>query len=342
MKKFWRISAIFFIFTLFSCATKITTQVNRPAEIDSNGAESISVLPVSPSGSYLGGRSGSFTIDALSEIFALASDYVSYDEKRIASDLTDEIKKNLLSNGYFKVYDSSVVEKALSEGKTPEVDAYLLAKINSLEKNDDRQRIKVYENKDKFHYESEFRRSASISVTFSLIESKSSRILGEKSKSWSASASSVRHESEIPSVYSILKPTLASSASEICKSLAPYSVPVTLKLLNDKTKNPLLKEADAFAKNGNLLDADEIYSSVYAQDGNFTAGYNHALILQSRGNLDEAYKIMEELSVKSGDRRAVKALDSISYEISQRDKLKAQIEAKKAASSRSETSIDAK
>jgi hypothetical protein len=71
-----------------------------------------------------------------------------------------------------------------------------------------------------------------------------------------------------------------------------------------KAKDPRMKEALAQVKAGSYKSASNLYSGVYADSGNFAAGYNAAITTELFGNLQEAIDLMRSLEAATGNAKA--------------------------------------
>ena len=310
---------------LSGCATNVSTQVMRPAQFDLNGAKSISVLPFSVSGVKNIDSSGYFIVDIINIASAIANK-AEPDETKIANYITSELTTKISQSGYYDLVSSSAVSSAIERGSVPPVDAYLTGKIVNFTHNTSSRTEKKYtdKEKDEYYYETYYKRTVDLALQYQVIDAKTNRVLATRNRSYSAYSSESTDKTNLPSSYSIIDDKLDTFVSQIMKEIEPYAETVHIKLLKYKGSDPYMDTAYEFLKLGNKDDARDLYLEVYEKTGDFTAGYNAAMLLEAEGNLDEARILLATLVRETGNKKAVKALSSVEYEITQRDKLRAQ------------------
>ena len=303
-------------FCLFSCATQVKVIVERPSEFDMKGANSIAVFPIQPK-EPKGKGFIAFFVD-------LKNSQNINTREQLAQYLTNTLTAKLISSSYYKVIDAKSVETALKSGKKAPVDVYLTGVIT-------RMKIKIKDetetNKDgttTVYYKED----AEVSIAYKITDVKTGEILGMHTVDYSSS-SKEDSLSKLPGAYDLLVGDMDSLASKIMREIEPYQVTIYLSLLKDKTKDPLFKEADQYAKNGELQLSYEMFHSIYEQTGCFEAGYNAALLLEALGRLEDARDEMQILLARSGNKKkAYSALRNINKEIIYAEKFKRQQEEK--------------
>lgn len=328
MKKVCVVILAVLSFIFISCATTIPVTVTRPSKIDVGSAKTISVLPFNVSDDmpfWLVVLTGNFDQGQVN-----AADY-----------LTSGLNKKLASSRYFTLLD--VPHEKYESNNSIKSDIYITGKIISFYSNVDSYTEKIEENtskkKDapeflgeksekKVKYVEHYKRTISTSIEYKVVETKSKRILYTNVKDISASSSNYDNRSSVPSSLSLIDSYLDRIQNDILTNIQPYNVTLNLKLLDDKTKNEDLADAKSLAKNGNISQSKEKYYSVYESTGDFTAGYNAALLMEAQGNLEDAKSLLEDLVIGTSDDRAIKALDNVQYEINEKQKFQNQQNAK--------------
>ena len=286
MKKVCVVILAVLSFIFISCATTIPVTVTRPSKIDVGSAKTISVLPFNVSDDmpfWLVVLTGNFDQGQVN-----AADY-----------LTSGLNKKLASSRYFTLLD--VPHEKYESNNSIKSDIYITGKIISFYSNVDSYTEKIEENtskkKDapeflgeksekKVKYVEHYKRTISTSIEYKVVETKSKRILYTNVKDISASSSNYDNRSSVPSSLSLIDSYLDRIQNDILTNIQPYNVTLNLKLLDDKTKNEDLADAKSLAKNGNISQSKEKYYSVYESTGDFTAGYNAALLMEAQGNLE--------------------------------------------------------
>lgn len=323
-----KIAEIFYCFvilvTFFGCATSVPVQVTRPAELDLNGANTISVLPFATSSkSNINDSDNIATIIMVGILDILTSTPASQDEINCANYLTDSITRKLSSSSYLTLISSSAVEKALSNKSTAPCDVYLTGKITDFTSELKTEEV-TEEVKGVEVLSIKYKRKVSFDLTYQIIDSSNNSVISYKTTSLSATSDLYKNSDNIPTAYSIIKSKIDTFANTVLKQIQPYTVTKNITLLKDKTKDPDMKTANELAKNGFLNKAQEMYLSLYYSVGYFEAGYNAAMLMQAQGDLYKAEDLILELLRSYNDKRASKALKDIDYEISLAEKLKSQ------------------
>ncbi|MFA6937987.1 MAG: hypothetical protein WCQ67_07130 [Treponema sp.] len=315
-----------------SCATTIPVTVTRPSKIDVGSAKTISVLPFNVS-------------DDLPFWFAVLTDNFDQGQVNTADYLTSGLNNKLASSKYFTLLD--VPHEKYESDSTIKSDIYITGKIISFYSNIEHYTEKIEETdkkenkksddpefleekpKKKVRFVEHYKRNVSASVEYKVVETKTKRILLSNVKDFSSSSADYESSSSVPSSLSLIKSYLDNIQNEILTNIQPYNVTLSLKLLDDKTKNADLADAKALAKNGNISQSKEKYYYVYESTGDFTAGYNAALLMEAQGDLENAKSLLEDLVIATSDDRAIKALNNVQYEINEKQKLQNQQNAKK-------------
>ena len=300
---------------LCSCATQVKVVVDRPAELNMNGANSIAILPIQANE-----PEKTETINFLGFFSITRKTSTPSTREQLADYLTNSLTTKLLSTSYYQVVDSAMVESALKAGNKPPVDVYLTGSINQFNTKVSSEVVESDDGSTTIYY----KRSADISVNYRIIDATTGAIVAMRKADYSRTSSSDTDEYKLPSAYDLLTRELDGLASKIMKEVQPYQETMYLSLLKDKTKDPEFAEADQYAKNGAIQMSYEKFQAIYDKTGYYEAGYNAAILLQALGRLEDARDAMQALVAKTGDKKAINALTAINREISSAEKLKKQ------------------
>lgn len=290
---------------LNSCASSIATKVERPAELDLRGANSISILPFQTSA-----YGDDDKINILGLITITIGDEKDNPKKQITNYLTYNLQDALLNSNYLKVVGSKAVQKAIENGSEIPADVYLSGYINrfnseiNAEKTEDDDGDLVYR----------YSRSVSFTVVYQVIDSATNEVICSKYKEISRNSGKYDTKKEVPAPLDLVESDLSYLVKTIMKQLQPYEETKYLTLLDDKSKNEDMKKAKSLAKDGYLKEALEDYLYLYNTENLFEAGYNAALLMQAMGNLDEAEQLMDEVNLIYKDKKSAKALSDIRTE----------------------------
>ena len=321
------------ILALASCATKVNVRMTRPAQLDLNGAETISVLPFVPFAYYNNGIN-----------FVLGAFFGSFDraggqEKKALNYLKSEIESGLVASPYITLVSSSAVQAAIKNGTTNPADVYLTGQVTNFSVYDDRQdykrKIKDGYYKDDGEYvkpvyvhEDQFSRRVELDFLYQVVDSGTDKILSYKKVSISDNSSYYDDPKKLPSAFSVIQYDLSRTASKILRELQPYQITKTIRLLEykGKPKNPDFKYAENLADDGYVSESYDEFTRIYNETGMMEAGYNAAMLKMALGNLEGAEVEMSALYEKFNDEKVLAGLKDIKNEIYQANRLKQQTE----------------
>lgn len=309
---------------LSSCATSIRATIERPAELDLNGADTMAVLPFQVEDNSMGGFQTVLVFGNVTNFFNQLNNSQN-GSTDAAYYLTRQLEQGIAGSKYVELVYSDAVKGALNAGKQAPCDVYMAGYISKYDNEikEIKHTVKIDGQNVKVPY---YHREVSFVLTYQIVDSETNRVISSKSGEVRANSDELENPEELPDPMRTLKPALDQAVSAIMKQIQPYTETKYISLLKDKTKDPDMKTADKYVKNG-LFDAGrELYLNIYQTRGYFEAGYNAAIILEAQGKYQEAYDEMMELVRKFGDKRAISALNDIQYEIDSRKTLQEQLE----------------
>ncbi len=348
-KKLKAISAIIFSLItgllFFSCATTVNVKLERPAQLDLNGARTIAVLPFKPY-YYYREYETSLGTEILINTFYQIFEINDPDEQFIIDSLYSQIEHGLLESPYIKLVSSSSVERALAKGTLNPADVYLTGEVSYYDEDDHRSQEKVLVKAGSGNQLSEYRiveywtREVSFCFRYQIVDSTSDKVIASNEYRCNVASSKYDARKSLPSAYYLIESNIRYAANKILHELQPYMVTKSIKLLSPKTKDKILKErmkaADKLAENYSLADASAEFQNIYEETGLVEAGYNAAILQEALGNLSKAEEMMQEVYNKNPDPKVLKGLSDIQYEMKQAQRLESQ----KKASAASEASED--
>lgn len=316
MKKLLPFIALAILF-LTGCATTVYTKVQRPAELDLNGAKSIAVLP------FHDDNIKEFSISLFS--ISIASNSQNSEQKEISSYATQNLTKIIAENGYYDLISSSVVENAIKNGTDIPCDIYITGHIDSFFSD-----IKQVAHTDtdslgntKTSYT--FKKNVSYNITFEIIEAKTKKVIAYVSNRLCNNSLDYDSKSKLPRALDLTRLNLDHELSQINRKIQPYTESVSYTLLETKDKNETMKQASSIAKTGNLDAARTIFEQLYNDMGIMEAGYNAAILYEAMGNYAEAEKLMTKVAKTSENAKAYTALSVIQSEIKKKERLEQQM-----------------
>lgn len=323
-----RKSVIFSISTLLcaltiGCATSVKTTVQRPAELDMNGAKSISVLPFRATEKRKADTV--LSIPGILEIISNQNDTGS-DISDIAQNITRVLQSKISDGGYFDIIDSSVVQQKISSGNPAPCDAYLTGTIYGFRDDVLRNEYRRKDSDGNVYWEYAYKRRVIMTVFYEVIDASTSRVISSRSKDFEVESSEYDSEWSLPSAAYVVRNSVEQFAVEVSHQIQPYTEEIYLKLLKDKTKDARMEQANKLAKNGSLESARKLFMQCYEEKHWPEAGYNAAMLYRAQGNLEEARSLMMQVYAESGLSDAAKAMDDINVEIQKQKKLQQQLQ----------------
>lgn len=315
---------VFFVMILASCSTTIHATIERPAELDLNGAKTMAVLPFQVDDNSMGGFQTVLVFGDITNFFNKLNNSQN-GSSDAANYLTRQLEQGITGSRYVELVYSDAVKGALDSGRKAPCDVYLtgyITKYNN-EIKETKHTVKVDGKDVKVPY---YHREVSFTLTYQIVDSETNRVISSKYSDIYASSEELEKPEELPDPMKTIRSELDGRVAAIMRQIQPYTETKYISLLKDKSKDPDMKTADKYVKNG-LLDAGrELYLKLYQTRGYFEAGYNAAIILEAQGYYEEAYEEMDELVRRFGDKRAVSALNDILYEMNSRQTLQQQLE----------------
>jgi hypothetical protein len=320
MRFFFLITVTLLLF--LSCATTVPINVVRPAELDLQGAKSVSVLPIGLS--QEGNAEGLNVSEVLlARIFGVL-ELPNKDEQAIARRITSGISRGLLDAQFMRVVPSDQVTGYLQNPSgTPPVDVYFTGQILRFY-NEIESELVERESKGVTREVFEYRRVVEVDLTYQIIDARTRAIIAYKDKNFERTSFPKLDPDDLDSPLEVLESEIEQFIKQVLRELQPYEETRYLRLEKDDTKDPAMEVADSLVKDGFIQRAYDQYIKIYETTGNFAAGYNAALLVQALGDLEEARRQMSALADATLDSRALRALSDIEREIESSKRLQEQ------------------
>lgn len=322
MKNFKVLAVLAFVLMLCGCATTISYKVDRPAELDLHGAKTISVLPI---------QSETVT-DGYAFIRYLLSGYSSRrtsEEDKLANFLTNELTNSILNGGYLTVVGSRQVESAIKNSTTIPCDVYLSGYLSNW-KSDFQSETRKYDDGTSQDY---YRRTASVTFVYQVIDATSNNIISYNKKSISDTSMWTSDYNSVPNGSVLLEKSSKKVIEQIMKELQPYTISKSISLVSAPEKNEEFAYANDCAKKRMYEPAIDTFLRLFEEAGICEAGYNAAAIMISQGSYNEAISLLDKVIAQTADtkltKKAYTARSSAEDEISFQKKLQMQLDAQR-------------
>lgn len=326
--RFLSLGLLTLVLFLASCATTVPVKVLRPAELDLQGAKSLSILPLglSVEDNSRGLSLGEVLLLRLMGMLEVPSP----EEQDIAQYIERSVSREIQREGFLEVVPSNFVTGYLQNptGKPP-VDVYLTGRITrfNIEITEELVEKKV-DGANKLVME--YTKRVDMRLDYDVVDARSNRIIDSKFRNFDTTVirDNIEHRNQLPEALEMFEYSLNAFVGDLLKELQPYEVTRYLRLEKDESKNPDFAEADKMVKAGLVEDAYMLFTQIYRQTANFAAGYNAALLVQAFGSLEDARAEMDALNRATADPRATRALAELDREIAASKRLQQQLDSR--------------
>ncbi|MBN2440128.1 MAG: hypothetical protein JXJ04_02240 [Spirochaetales bacterium] len=297
---------------LSGCATSIYVKVVKPAEVNMSGARKLAIFAVNiPSE----GAMDSMT-DVWKDTVLRIKKGKFRDSNSLRQDLaeytTDNLISNLLNTKYFEIISPTDVERSIEYYDSNTIDPIMLGQLLGAEAiilseitdmDLDKERFVVIETYVDEETEEEYevevpwiRKTVRLRFTYWVISTVTDRLIATKSFSQSKQHQ-VKEENSgsLRPTDLMYKDIINGNLAAMAKQLAPYEIWEARVMMNDKTKDPRMKEADNLVK-GNIYEkALDLYLEIWYDTQNPAAGVNAAIMHEVLGDVDSALALIEEV-----------------------------------------------
>jgi len=326
---------------LFGCSTSIPVTVTKPAEINMSGNRVIAVLdfryPVKDKS-----ISGKDLLQwAISKLTGLSLPSELNVEQRVAKYTTDQVIVTLLNTGYFQLVSPQEVAQAMQGGissSTTAVDIGKAVKAQAIvngdlyildaedkEWTDERTITDAGTGQEQTVYVPMIRRTVWVGMSYQVVNTATGNVVASRSfESQSSTDRELEDKRDLPDVEEMYTSLLDDFMPKMAKQLAPYQVREHRTLMRDKTKDPLMEQADDLVKGKVYDSALEIFLDIWQQNGNVAAGFNAAILYEVTGQLDMAISQMKSVVDRTADKKAMREYNRLLTVKQEQERLKAQ------------------
>ena len=323
-KAFGFISIVVLAIIVFSCSTTVSTDITRPAELDLEGVNSVSLLPFKTSSEMDLNANGSKPVYSFYDYFDKYQTQYSKmnDEFDIVNALDSKLYTKMSIASDLTLIDPSAVERAFRSRKELPVDIYVTGGITAFSSVIESEIVERSTKHGTIPTE-RYWRELKLSLLYQIVDTNSNTVLSNQEFDYSAKSSKEYILDDVDTTFSLAEPKINAFVSEIMKEFLPYKEEKKLTLLPHK--DSAMKEAEKIAKKGQLGLAKNKYLSLYNSKDYFEAGYNAALLLQAMEEYEDARAVMSNVYKRFGDKRAKTALKDIENDIESANRLKNQL-----------------
>ncbi|GHV88770.1 hypothetical protein AGMMS50267_11300 [Spirochaetia bacterium] len=231
--------------------------------------------------------------------------------KQTADELDRLLYESLIQTGKFKVVTSAEIDNLERQGEplVNYVDALLAGTLNTIRVIDDTGTSTRNGKDGKTENVTTYSRTVTVEFTYQLLNAGDRSIIGYGTKG--AEARSTDYSSNphyLTSPYDLAAEIIKSQLENFYQDVVPYPViekrRLTKETSNDKTVKDQMKEVLSLVKNKSYRQALTGYQKIYADSGEFAAGYNAAIMTEVLGDLNNAIALMSSLYGATGNPQA--------------------------------------
>jgi len=286
-KDIWKLLAlpVLLVSILTGCATTVELKVQRPPTLNTSGIKRIAIMP-----------------------FEYASSGSAYSE--LAQYATSVSINKIRELNYFTLVDSSEIERLRRNNQSIEnyVDALLTGRIIRVGVQDGTGQYETTDRQTGLTTTTVYyTREAEVEFSYSLVRARDGSIIGPVSRKGNRSQQSYDINS-LTSATVLLRPVIDAQLSLINRDLVPYTVTENRTLVEDNSKNKVLKaemkNASAQVKEGNYKAALESYLGIYQRYNSYAAAENASILYEVLGNTQMAASLMQKAFNETSNPRA--------------------------------------
>ncbi len=323
---------------LGGCRTTVAFDVVIPAEVNMSSYRTVGVFDFTE---YELSR---FTSGGYIEFDFFFNGYYRPIEDRLLSSevaryMTQEMVRTLDRTGYFTIIPPGQLRSYLMNQAAFQFDAERLHRafgleamiIGTIEDMDTREfvqeRVESTVNTDTGERErilrSYFIQETYLQISYSVVSAEDGRILATKRLDGrKRQETPIPRTSEMPtgwserdfrapSVLPLYRRIIEDFTPEIRDQLAPRTVREVRRLQKDTSGDFRAERADELVKEGIYREAIRLFQGIWYEQGDFSAGYNAAVLYEALGELDQAVSLMRDVASVTGERLAFQELNRL-------------------------------
>jgi hypothetical protein len=308
---------------LVGCAPSIRLEVTRPAEVNMKGAKKLAVMdygfPV-PNKSM---NAEELLKAAFAKMMGLQVHQEETPESKVAKCATTKTTAVLVGTQYFTVLtpadlsrtftgESSQSLSATDVGKKAGAQSIVLGDLEQLTLRDENF-TETYKNKDgSTGTEYKVKRIVTVQMSYRVIATETGGVLATKTLRGQVDQIALAADRRSLNSIEVLGcQAIDQVIPAMARQLAPYKIVETRTLMKDKTKNPEFERALNFLK-GKMYDkAYDIFTQIFKQSENVSAGYNAAIMKEAMGDIEGAWSEMTAIATKTADSNAIREVSRL-------------------------------
>jgi len=281
----WSITTLALFFA--GCSTTINVQVQRPPTLNTLGIQRLAVMP--------------FTTTDRSPL-----------QRQAAAWLTNESLTRIQGTNHFTLISASEIDHARANNGNVEAlaDALFSGQVISVTVQNSSQQGSYKDKEGNEIAYTTYTREVRLSYNYNITRTRDGTMVGPVNKSVSTSSSARDNQAALNSAETMVQNLIKSNMSGLARDIAPYTATEQRKIIKefpipkDKVLKQRLKDADALVKAKNYRAAQYAFYAIYEDTGNFTAGYNAAILIEVQGDREQAAALLQRVYNDTGNPKA--------------------------------------
>jgi hypothetical protein len=244
-------------------------------------------------------------------------------QKRLAVVITTEVTRRLQETGHFTLIDYSEILRLQRNNQSIEnhVDAVFIGQVISFNVEDSSRLVENYDSRTRQTTQvRQYARRAELSFSFNFKRARDGSLVGVLVKRGSRQDEGKTEQSALKSGDQLLQEIVMSCLADLAHEVAPWSEVQSYRLMDagdraDKVLRDRMDAANELARDGSYKQALNEYEAIYAETGNFGAGYNATLLYEALEDIERARRFALELVNRTGNPAARTRLAQIDQAI---------------------------
>jgi len=153
-----------------------------------------------------------------------------------------------------------------------------------------------------------YERTVATTIAYQIVRALNGSTIGQGTKTATSSKSSSEDPAKLASASQLESNIIGKPLQEFANEIVPVkrSINLTLAKSDDNRAKNEMSEAEKLAKSKDYTGAAAAYGKIYAQYGNFAAGYNQSILTEASDGTGKAIELMTALIQKFNDNSTAK------------------------------------
>jgi len=205
---------------------------------------------------------------------------------------------NILDSTFPVTENPNIIDAILTVNKSSRTQDTSGQQTQRVADGKDAQGRTTYKNVNVTVYE----RAVTVSLAYNLVRVRDGSTVGSGTKTATSSKSSNTDRSKLTSSSQLEANTINKPLQELSNEIIPVRRTISVSLAKpDDIAKKEMEEAEKKARNKDYANAAAAYAAIYAQHGNFGAGYNQAVLTEALEGTEKAMELLFAVTQKFSD-----------------------------------------